>query len=258
RTWRRRRCWRCWGGERAEAGSLLLYGRGQPRPAPPTPARRPIGGGPGPEAEPDGGGRRREGGTLSDVIWDLVEGGDEVEALLVLSPEPELPGAEPALACLRSRQLRPLRFVNVTPRPSPVHCDWRSDTLTLAGFDESVLRLMAAGDPAQLLAEVEASPARYGLAPPPAPPPDPPAGDAQPPPAPPRPQPMALRAALPVVDAARHGGGAGGAGAGGPPPAAGAGRGAGGGAAGGGSPLGRGRPRPPQEGGAVPGGGAAQ
>ncbi|XP_068280627.1 telomerase protein component 1-like isoform X2 [Nyctibius grandis] len=123
--------------------------------------------------------------TLSDVLWDLVERGEEVETLLVLSPGAELPGAGEALACLRRLQQRPLRFVNVTPRPSPLHWSSRGDTLTLAGFNESVLRLLAEGDPAHLLAEVEAAPARYGLAPPPAPPLAPPTGDPQAPPPPP-------------------------------------------------------------------------
>ncbi|XP_069735232.1 telomerase protein component 1 isoform X3 [Phaenicophaeus curvirostris] len=134
------------------------------------------------EAALQGGADDDVSGSLSDVIWELVESGEEVQTLVVLSPEPELPGALEALTCLRRRQLRPCRFINVTPTPVAEHWDSRSDTMMVAGFNEAVLRLVALGDAGRLVAEVAACPARFGLAPPPPPPPEPPGAAAAAPP----------------------------------------------------------------------------
>ncbi|XP_053909074.1 telomerase protein component 1 [Cuculus canorus] len=104
--------------------------------------------------------------------------------MVILSPQLELPEAMEALTSLRRRQLRPCRVINVTSRPTPVHWESRTDTMTFVGFNESVLRLVALGDPGRLAAEVSACPSRFGIAPPPPPPPEPPnpTGSLPPPP----------------------------------------------------------------------------
>ncbi|XP_071885826.1 tRNA N6-adenosine threonylcarbamoyltransferase isoform X2 [Anas platyrhynchos] len=51
------------------------------------------------------------------AIWELVESGEEVSTLLILSPAPDLPAANEALLCLRSRQ--PAPCASSTSRHAP-------------------------------------------------------------------------------------------------------------------------------------------
>ncbi|XP_067398637.1 telomerase protein component 1 [Emydura macquarii macquarii] len=103
--------------------------------------------------------------SLSDVLWDLVARGEPVDTLLVLSPAPEAPQAAPALRLLRDRVAPGSLFVNVSKQQ--YHCsEGSAQTVQLSGFNDQVLKFLAARGAAQLLEHVGRMDAIHGLPPP--------------------------------------------------------------------------------------------